>query len=539
MAADLQKWRRSLPIFPARGKLLKEIKARPSCVVVGETGSGKTTQIPQYLLESGVGTSGVVAVTQPRRVAAVSVAKRVAEERGCQLGSEVGYAVRFDECYSSETRLKYMTDGMLLREAMSDPTLSRYSTVILDEAHERTVHTDLLFGVVKAAQGKRRGDLRVVVMSATLAAEEFSLYFNQAKVLYVQGRQFPVEVLYAAEPQQDYLHSAVVSILQLHCSMGPGDILVFLTGREEIESVQGVLRECQSMFPSNWQGIHVQPLYAALPSHHQQQVFKPAPQGCRKVILSTNIAETSVTIPGVRCVVDPGLVKARGYSPVVGLDILSVQPISQAQARQRAGRAGREAPGSCYRLYTEHTFSQLRENSEPEILRCTLTSVVLELLAMGMSDLLTFDFMTAPSEEGLVSALEQLCLLGAVEGREGKEGVRLTALGGKMATFPLEPGLSRAILQSSERGCSEEVVCVAALLSVDSVFLTPPSLRDKMAAAHPQVPLPSWRSPDSTGRVPCLHSCLWEEGLVQGKLHPSAKPASCIGCSTTVGRAEQ
>jgi ATP-dependent RNA helicase DHX33 len=202
------------------------------------------------------------------------------------------------------------------------------------------------------------------------------------------------------------------------------------------------------------------------------------------VILSTNIAETSVTIPGVRCVVDPGLVKTRGYSPLVGLDILSVQPISQAQARQRAGRAGREAPGSCYRLYTEHTFSRLRENSEPEILRCTLTSVVLELLAMGMSDLLTFDFMTSPSEEGLVSALEQLCLLGAVEGREGKEGVRLTTLGEKMAAFPLEPGLSRAILLSSERGCSEEVVCVAALLSVDSVFLSPPSLRDKMAAAH-------------------------------------------------------
>jgi ATP-dependent RNA helicase DHX33 len=253
-------------------------------VVVGETGSGKTTQIPQYLLESGVGGEGVIAVTQPRRVAAVTVAKRVAEERGKQLGSEVGYAVRFDECWSAETRLKYMTDGMLLREAMSDPLLSRYSIVILDEAHERTVHTDLLFGVVKAAQGRREerkgrvGCLKVIIMSATLAAEEFSQYFSQAKVLYIQGRQFPVQVFYTAEPQPDYLHAAVVAVLQLHRSSGPGDMLVFLTGREEIESLQGVLKQCQALFPADWQEMCVQPLYAALPSRHQQDVFKPASQ---------------------------------------------------------------------------------------------------------------------------------------------------------------------------------------------------------------------------------------------------------------------
>ena len=243
-----------------------------------------------------------------------------------------------------------------------------------------------------------------------------------------------------------------------------------------------MLRQCRALFPSDWLDIQILPLYAALPSQQQQAVFKPAPevisktshslthsltlceQGFRKVILSTNIAETSVTIPGVRSVVDTGLVKARGYSHLVGLDILTVQPTSQAQARQRAGRAGREAPGSCYRLYTEQTFSELKLNSEPEILRCTLTSVVLELLAMEMTDLLTFDFMTAPSEEGLVSALEQLCLLRAVEQRE-EGGVGLTKLGQKMAHFPLEPVLSRAILLSPvSQLCSDKLMCACVVL---------------------------------------------------------------------------
>ena len=286
--------------------------------------------------------------------------------------------------------------------------------------------------------------------------------------------------------------------------------------------------QCKALFPPDWMDIALCPLFAALPSKQQQEVFRPAPQvhqhqhkqthshttslllqGCRKVILSTNIAETSITLPGVCHVLDTGVVKARGYNPLIGLDILCVQPVSKAQARQRAGRAGREAPGTCYRLYTEHAFEELSENTEPEILRCPLNSVVLELLAMGVTDLLSFDFMSAPSEDNLVAALEQLCHLGAVEGREGGEGVILTPLGRRMARFPLEPSLAKAILMApvggeicrcvcvlsfagclcnntppQEYGCSEEVVAIVSLLSVDSVLFTPPTHRDKAAAVQ-------------------------------------------------------
>ncbi|XP_064395153.1 ATP-dependent RNA helicase DHX33-like [Halichondria panicea] len=480
----LQAQRKALPIASARDALLREIRSHDCCVVVGETGSGKTTQIPQYILESGLGRKGCVGVTQPRRVAAVSIAIRVALERCCPLGQEVGYSVRFDDKSSPATKLKYLTDGMLLREAISDPLLSRYSVILLDEAHERTVHTDILFGVVKTAQKirseKQLKKLRIIVMSATLAAESFSNYFNKAKILYIQGRQFPVEIFYTAIKQQDYTHATVTTVLQLHeDSEKKGDILVFLTGREEIESVNSLLTLCKVMFPSDWLDMIVFPFYAALPTKKQQDAFLPARGGARKVILSTNVAETSITIPNIRYVVDCGMVKAKGYNPHIGLDLLSVQPVSKAQARQRAGRAGREAPGACYRLYTEDYFAELLNDTVPEIQRSSLSSVILQLLALGISNIVEFDFMDPPSEESLVRALEQLYLLGAIETDSSEEGVKLTALGLKMAQFPLEPSLAKTLLSAGEHGCGVEIVNIVSMLSVDSVLFTPQDKRER------------------------------------------------------------
>jgi ATP-dependent RNA helicase DHX33 len=412
----------------------------------------------------------------------VTISKRVSEERGCELGTEVGYAVRFDDCSTQHTKLRYMTDGMLLREAISDPLLTRYNTVILDEAHERTVHTDILFGVVKLAQKRRKEsdkvrDLKIIVMSATLDPQEYSKYFNNARVVYIEGRQYPVEVFYTTVPQSDYLHSAIVTVLQIHQNLEKeeGDILVFLTGQEEIESMCGILKQCSKLLPEGCLDLQVCTLFAALPTEQQRMVFQPTSKGCRKVILSTNIAETSVTIPGVKYVVDTGMIKAKGYNPLIGLDVLCVQPVSQAQAWQRCGRAGREGPGACYRLYTEDSFQSLPPKTVPEIQRCDLSSVVLQLLALGVSDIVGFEFMDQPPPDSLVNALEQLHLLGAV-GRKKK--LQLSQLGVEMARLPLHPQLAKVLLKSKEYKCSEEILSIVAMLSVESVVYTPNDKRD-------------------------------------------------------------
>lgn len=338
----------------------------------------------------------------------------------------------------------------------------------------------MLFGIVKKAQKERKekfmNKLRVIVMSATLEADNYSIYFNNAKVLYVQGRQYKVHVQYTVKPQTDYFHSSITTTLQLHGEEQDGDILLFLTGQEEIESASRILKQCKELFPPHWKSLIICPLFAALPSHQQHKVFLPTPTNSRKVILSTNIAETSLTLPGVKYVIDTGMVKARGYNPLIGLDLLLVQPVSKAQARQRAGRAGREQEGHCYRLYTEDSFIRLPEASVPEIQRCNLANVLLQLLAMGISDLLSFDFMDPPSEESLVAALEQLALLKAVE----KDMVlKLTPLGERMAVFPLDPFLSRSLLASEMYFCGVEVVSVVAMLSVESVFYTPHDDRER------------------------------------------------------------
>ncbi|KAG9473780.1 hypothetical protein GDO78_004205 [Eleutherodactylus coqui] len=395
-------------------------------IVIGETGSGKTTQITQYLAEAGYTTRGKIGCTQPRRVAAMSVAKRVSEEYGCCLGQEVGYTIRFEDCTSPETVIKYMTDGMLLRECLIDPDLTQYAIIMLDEAHERTIHTDVLFGLLK----KVRFNIR---------------YLSLIRPVLV--------------------------------SFYPGcDILVFLTGQEEIDTACEILYERMKSLGPDVPELIILPVYSALPSEMQTRIFDPAPPGSRKVVIATNIAETSLTIDGIYYVVDPGFVKQKVYNSKTGIDQLVVTPISQAQAKQRAGRAGRTGPGKCYRLYTERAYrDEMLTTNVPEIQRTNLASTVLSLKAMGINDLLSFDFMDAPPMETLITAMEQLYTLGALD----DEGL-LTRLGRRMAEFPLEPMLCKMLIMSVHLGCSEEMLTIVSMLSVQNVFYRP---KDKQALA--------------------------------------------------------
>ncbi|CAB1113098.1 unnamed protein product [Ectocarpus sp. CCAP 1310/34] len=436
-----QEQRRGLPIFAHKADIIRAVKYHQTVVVVGETGSGKSTQIPQFLYEAGItrggagwipgwesgeattaargsgkkrgrapsqedvvkGSSsgggdkrgfqgGLIACTQPRRVAAVTVAKRVAAEVGCDLGNTVGYTVRFDDRTSKSTRIKYMTDGVLLREAMSDPLLSAYSAIVLDEAHERSLDTDILFGLVRRLQPKRP-DLKVVVMSATLDVDLFRRFFRDSVSLHVPGRMHPVDIMYATEDQDDYLDACLMTCLQIHeDEKGDGDVLVFLPGQDDIEALSQLLRENLATLraeksrelaaaaadaaaaagdeefqrPRGRGGDDLQgqgdgllresmvcPVFAALPQEQQLEAFEPAPRGTRKFVLATNIAETSITINGIRYVVDSGKVKVRSFQASTGMEFLRSQDISKAQATQRAGRAGREAPGVCYRLFRQ------------------------------------------------------------------------------------------------------------------------------------------------------------------------------------------
>ncbi|KAM9320930.1 ATP-dependent RNA helicase DHX33 [Gastrophryne carolinensis] len=483
----LDQQRRNLPIYQARAQLIAQLRQLEGAVIIGETGSGKTTQIPQYLYEASIGRQGIIGITQPRRVAAISLATRVSEERKTELGKLVGFTVRFEDVTSEETKIKFLTDGMLLREAIGDPLLRKYSVVILDEAHERTVHTDVLFGVVKMAQKKRKElgklPLKIIIMSATMDVDLFSEYFNGAPVLYLEGRQHPIQVFYTKQSQSDYLQAALVTVFQVH-QEAPAchDILVFLTGQEEIEAMTKTCRDIAKHLPDGCPQMTVMPLYASLPHSQQLRVFQNAPKDHRKVILSTNIAETSITITGIKYVVDTGMVKAKKYNPESGLEVLAVQRISKAQAWQRTGRAGREDSGVCYRLYTEEEFEKLEKMTVPEIQRCNLASVMLQLLVLRVSNILTFDFVSKPSPDSLRAAIDQLDLLGAVERKDDQ--VILTPLGRKMAAFPLEPRFSKTILLSPKFHCTEEILTIVALLSVDSVLHNPPSKRDEVQAAR-------------------------------------------------------
>ena len=464
----IKQQRESLPVFKFRKQLLDAVHENQLMIVVGDTGSGKTTQLTQYLAEGGFANVGIIGCTQPRRVAAMSVAKRVAEEVGCKLGQEVGYTIRFEDCTSAETKIKYMTDGMLQREVLLDPNLRKYSVIMLDEAHERTIATDVLFGLLKKTL-KRRPDLKVIVTSATLDADKFSEYFNKCPIFTIPGRTYPVEIMYSKEPESDYLDAALVTVMQIHLTEPPGDILLFLTGQEEIDTSCEILYERMKALGPSVPELIILPVYSALPSEMQSRIFEPAPPGSRKVVIATNIAETSITIDQIYYVIDPGFVKQNAYDPKLGMDSLVVTPISQAQAKQRAGRAGRTGPGKCFRLYTEAAFqSEMLPTSIPEIQRQNLSHTILMLKAMGINDLLHFDFMDPPPTNTMLTALEELYALSALD----DEGL-LTRLGRKMADFPMEPALAKVLIFSVDMGCSEEMLSIVAMLSVQTVFYRP------------------------------------------------------------------
>lgn len=469
-AKSVEETRKSLPIYQFRDEIIQAVNDHQVLIIVGETGSGKTTQLPQYLHEAGFTKGGMkIGCTQPRRVAAMSVAARVAEEMGKRLGNEVGYAIRFEDNTSDKTVLKYMTDGMLLRELLTDPELSQYSALMIDEAHERTVSTDIACGLLKDI-ARARPDLKLLISSATMDARKFQKYFDDAPIFNIPGRRYAVDVHYTAQPEANYLAAAITTVFQIHITQGTGDILVFLTGQEEIEAMEANLQETARKLGSKIKEMIICPIYANLPTDLQAKIFEPTPVNARKVVLATNIAETSLTIDGIVYVIDPGFVKENQYNPRTGMESLVVVPCSRASAGQRAGRAGRVGPGKCFRLYTTQAYkNELEENTTPEIQRTNLSGVILMLKSLGINDLLDFDFMDPPSTDTIVRAVEQLYALGALN-----NAGELTKIGRQMAEFPTDPMLARSILAAEKYGCTEEVLSIISMLGEASALFFRP-----------------------------------------------------------------
>lgn len=603
-AKALFQLRKDLPVWSYSSEICEGLHQKDFMLLVGETGSGKSTQVPQILLNEhwcepksvtatihgitqAIKVGGCIAITEPRRVAAISLARRVAEEMGTPLGSsspssKVGYSVRFDNSTSPSTRIKFLTEGMLLQEMLRDPWLLQYNAVIVDEVHERSVNVDLLMGFLKNMNtGEKEGRggiaLKVVVMSATVDMENLRRFFEEeyesqesngtvklndnvneapypgaytaeedskwsglssssnyedeggpvnvsgrhitldskqlhhetekkcrgqasraesavsydldsialtakanggrplelktsrVATCYIEGRQFPVQVIYSPEPVQDFVDACLRTIFQIHYKEPmPGDILVFLTGQETIESLEGLVNEYALGMGSEVPKLLVLPLFAALPQAAQQRVFQPAPPKTRKIVLATNIAETSVTVTGVRFVIDSGKSKIRQFRSRIGLDSLLVKPISKSAATQRKGRAGREAPGQCYRLYTEQDYLALQSSNTPEILRCDLSQAILTMKARGVDEIFKFPFLDRPPREALEKALLQLLQLRAL-----KESGVISDVGLQMAKLPLSVSLARVLLAAAalEMNCLSEVIDIISCLSVENVFL--------------------------------------------------------------------
>ncbi len=494
----------TLPIKEYEEKLLDSTKKSHCIVITGETGCGKTTQFPQYLHRGGLGKDGTIAVTQPRRVAATSVAHRVAFEMKVKLGQEVGYQVRFDDCSGPSTKIKYMTDGCLLREFLDDQELSRYSVVVLDEAHERSLATDILFGLVKKLLGKpssffkrRKSALKIVIMSATLDVSKFSAFFNSCPIFEIPGRVFPVSVTYNCPDEGfdtkklTYVSQVNRVVMDIHLDHPKGDILVFLTGQSEIENTcNRLFKVAETIDYENDVSCHdvcgllILPLYGALSSDQQQRVFEPVEKGIRRVIVATNIAATSLTIDGVVYVVDSGFVKQLAYNPRTGLDSLDIVPIAKSEAIQRTGRAGRTAPGKCVRLYSKKFYDQLEETTVPEIQRTSLTSVVLSLKCMGVSNVLDFQYLDPPEERMILEALRQLYYFQAID-----QTGHVTHLGEQLVEFPLQPSLARVLVRSRQLDCHDAVLPIVSMLSVENVFIRPSNKKEAEEAieAHKEL----------------------------------------------------
>lgn len=475
---SLREQREFLPAFAVREDLLRVIRDNQVVIVVGETGSGKTTQLTQFLFEDGYGNVGMIGCTQPRRVAAMSVAKRVAEEMEVKLGSTVGYAIRFEDCTSQETIIKYMTDGVLLRESLNESDLDKYSCVIMDEAHERALNTDVLMGLFKKILQRRR-DLKLIVTSATMNSKRFSDFYGGAPEFFIPGRTFPVDVMFHRSPVEDYVDQAVQQVLSIHVSKGPGDILVFMTGQEDIEATCELVQERLNAL-NDPPKLSILPIYSQMPADLQAKIFDRAAPGVRKCIVATNIAETSLTVDGIMYVVDSGYSKLKVYNPKMGMDTLQITPISQANANQRSGRAGRTGPGQAYRLFTEKAYrDELYIQTIPEIQRTNLSNTVLLLKSLGVKDLLDFDFMDPPPQEVISTSLFDLWALGALDNLG-----ELTDLGRKMNAFPMDPPLAKLLIMSQEYGCSEEMVTIVSMLSVPNVFYRPKERQEESDAAR-------------------------------------------------------
>jgi len=482
---SMREQREFLPVFRVRDELMRVVAENQVVIIVGETGSGKTTQLTQYLHEEGYTSYGAVGCTQPRRVAAMSVAARVAAEMGVELGQEVGYAIRFEDATSASTVIKYMTEGVLLRETLREPDLDGYSAIVMDEAHERSVGTDVLMGILCEAV-KRRRDLRLLVTSATMDAKRFSDFFGGVPIFTIPGRTFPVEVHYAKAVPDDYVEAAVRQVLAIHLGGGPGDVLVFMTGQEDIEATCEALAERVGTLGDGVPPLLVLPMYSALPADLQAKIFQRAASGVRKVVVSTNIAETSLTVDGVVYVVDCGLCKLKVYNPRIGMDALAATPVSAANASQRAGRAGRTGPGHAYRLYTEATFKRdLLTMTVPEIQRTNLANVVLLLKSLGVGDLAAFRFMDPPPPDVIANSLYQLWVLGALDDAGG-----LTRVGRKMVEYPLDPPLSKMLIAAEALHCTADVATIVSLLTVPSVFYRPAASPEVADAAREKFYVP-------------------------------------------------
>src|SRR5919197_1450232 len=450
----------ALPIVARRDEIRAAVERHPVVIVCGETGSGKTTQLPKMLLEmAGDGKrAGRIGHTQPRRIAARSVAARIAEELGTELGDVVGCKVRFHDQVGPRTAIKLMTDGILLAETQGDRELREYDSIILDEAHERSLNIDFLLGYVKRLV-ERRPELRVVVTSATIDAERFSRHFNGAPVVEVSGRLYPVDVRYrpvggdSEDTTRDEEEAALADAVDELCREGPGDILVFLPGEREIRDAAATLTR------HGVRHAEILPLYARLSAAEQDRVFKPA--GARRIVLATNVAETSLTVPRIRYVVDTGDARLKRYSYRNKVEMLRVEPISQAAARQRAGRCGRVAQGVCIRLYAEEDYEKRAQFTDPEVLRSSLAGVILRAKSLGLGAVEDFPFLDRPAPRAIADGYALLAELGAVD--EQKE---LTSVGREVARLPLDPRVARMLVAARDEGALEQVLIIAAALSV-------------------------------------------------------------------------
>ncbi|HWS79248.1 MAG TPA: ATP-dependent RNA helicase HrpA, partial [Thermomonas sp.] len=466
----------SLPIAAEAERIVQLIRERQVVVVAGETGSGKTTQLPKLCLLAGRGAAGMVGCTQPRRIAARSVARRVAEELQVPVGGAVGYQVRFNDAISEQTAIKFMTDGILLAEIQADRWLSKYDTIIVDEAHERSLNIDFLLGYLKQLLPKRP-DLKLIVTSATIDTERFAAHFGGAPVVNVEGRGYPVEMRYRPlegegddEGQRSILDGIVAACDEIQRDKGIGDTLIFLPGEREIRDAH------QALEKRKYRHTEVLPLYARLSAKDQDRVFHPGSQ--RRIVLATNVAETSLTVPRIHYVVDPGVARVKRYSPRQKLDRLHIEPVSQASANQRAGRCGRIAPGTCIRLYSEADFASRPEFTDPEIRRAALAGVILRMLSLGLGDIEQFPFLEPPDSRAVADGWQQLNELGAVDAQR-----KLTAIGRSMAKLPVDVKLARMLVAANAHGVLREMVVIASFLGIQDPRERPADARGAADAA--------------------------------------------------------